>query len=151
MRAASGPGAQLAAMVSTESGSEGGQYPLAFATWDEATLITTTSGPGVSGMCGTCSTCRPRVPSTVCNSDALRVSETTARQIEKVLRYRTSQTVMSPLPGRKTFTQSLNWPNLKSAQVWVMAGGPAWLICTSTWLATGIVCPKRMHLYNHTR
>ena len=142
-------------MVSTESGSEGGQYALAFATCDEATLITTTSGPGVSGMCGTCSTCRPRVPSTVCNDDTLRVSETDSatalRKSSSTLSYRTSQTVMSPLPGRKTFTQSLNWPNLKSAQVWVMAGGPAWLICTSTWLATGIVCPKRMHLCNHTR
>ena len=39
-----------AAMVSTLSDKLGGQYALLLATTEAATLITTTSGPGVSGI-----------------------------------------------------------------------------------------------------
>ena len=39
-----------AAMVSIESGREGGQYAETFLVTDAATLMTATKGPGVSGM-----------------------------------------------------------------------------------------------------
>jgi len=51
-----------AAIASTESGSVGGQYAVAFATWDAATFSTTRRGPGVSGIPLSWSSCGPRLP-----------------------------------------------------------------------------------------
>ena len=47
-----------------------------------------------------------------------------------------------------TLTQSEKSENLKSVQVYEMSGPPDGSTCTiiaSTWLATGIAWPKRMH------
>lgn len=106
-----GKGLQDAAIVSMLSGRLGGQTGV---DCDCATFVIATSGPGVSGICFWLKICLPRLPATF------------------------SHKVIVPVPGLKTFTQSEKSPNLKSVQVWLIAGSSSCTIIASTWLATGI-------------
>ena len=89
-----------AAIVSIGSGCVGGQYAdtFFFAADAPSTLMTATSGPGVSGIPFSVYTCAPRTPPTF------------------------SHTVIVPVPGLNTLTQSEKSPNLKFVHVCVMLG-----------------------------
>ena len=65
------------------------QYPELLVVWEAATLMTTMSGPGVSGMWSSVKSRGPRLPPLF------------------------SHTSILPEPGLKTFTQSLKSANLK--------------------------------------